>query len=657
MKVDIAIPRTRVDYFTYETADNLECGDLVMVPIRNAIKYGIVVNDNSKREVSGIKKVEELVESKFIPGKMLELYQWMARYYLSPLGEVLKLALPSKILKKFEHIEKHGVERITARAPKPNQYQSIAINKITEALNADKYAAFLLYGITGSGKTEVYLRCVEHVITNGGRALILVPEISQTPLLFERFEERFHNEVVTIHSTLTDKERRHLWYAIKDGQYRVVIGPRSTIFIPIPRLRIIIVDEEHDQSYKEHTRMPHYNARDVAVARSRFQNIVTVLGSATPQIESYHNTETGKYALLDLKERIDARPLPKIEIIDLKQETRPYISPRMEAQITQTLHNNEQVIIFLNRRGFAPSLMCPYCGFTAKCPFCKLPLVYHKAEKDEPSSLACHVCSHKATVRSKCPKCGRSTLLYRGAGTQRIEEILKKIIAKAEVKEKGDSLVVRLDRDSARRRGSMQEILKRFKNGTAKILLGTQLVTKGFDFHDVTFVGIVNADTILHLPDFRSGERTFQILTQVAGRSGRGEKPGKVLIQTYHTDHYAAIFSQLQDYTTFYRQELELRRELDFPPFSRLILIRLKGTNEKNVWSEAEKLRSILKQTPGIDVFGPNRSFYYRVRKNYRVFIILKLRKNYPMQKMEFLTRYRPKTCSIEIDVDPLEVF
>jgi len=657
MRVDIAIPRTKVDYFTYEAEDSVGRGDLVLVPIRNTTKYGIVINIDSKRDVAGIKKVKELIDRKFIPDKMLKLYQWMAGYYLSPLGEVLKLALPSKILKKFEHIEKHAAERITARAPKPNQYQSIAISKINEALMTNEYAAFLLYGITGSGKTEVYLRCVEHVIGSGGRALILVPEISQTPLLFERFEERFHNEVVTIHSTLTDKERRHLWYTIKEGRYRVVIGPRSTVFIPMPQLKIIIVDEEHDPSYKEHTRMPHYNARDVAVARSKSENIVTVLGSATPQIESYHNTEIGKYTLLDLKERIDARPLPKIEIIDLKQETRPYVSPKMEAQITRTLQNGEQLIIFLNRRGYSPSLICPFCGFTAKCPFCKLPLVYHKAEKDEAPSLACHICSHKAPVRSKCPKCGRATLLYRGAGTQRIEEILKRIVAKTEAKEKEDSLVVRLDRDSVRRKGQMQEILKRFKNGTAKILLGTQLVTKGFDFHDVTFVGIVNADTILHLPDFRSGERTFQVLTQVAGRSGRGEKPGKVLIQTYHTDHYAAIFSQLQDYTSFYRRELELRRELDFPPFSRLILIRLKGTHETNVWSEARKLHGILQKMRDIHVFGPNRSFYYRIRKNYRVFIILKLRKSYAMQKVGFLTSYKPKTCSIEIDVDPLEVF
>ena len=658
MKVDIAIPRTKVHYLTYQTEDSLDRGDLVVVPVRNKIKHGIVVNKNSRREVTGMKDVKELVQRHFIPDRLLDLYQWMAAYYLSTLGEVLKLALPSKILKKFDYGE-HGIrEGLGVQAPIPNQYQSAAIKRITAALTDGKYAAFLLYGITGSGKTEVYLRCIEQVIKSGGRALVLVPEISQTPLLFERFEERFRNEVVTIHSTLTDRERRQLWFAIKDGQYRVVIGPRSTIFIPVPDLKIIIIDEEHDQSYKEHTRMPHYNARDVAVARSKFENIVAVLGSATPQLESYYNTEIGKYTLLDLKERIDARPLPKIEIIDLKQETRPYISPSMEAEITQTLKNNEQAIIFLNRRGFAPSLMCPYCGFTAKCPFCRLPLVYHKAERDEPASLSCHICSHKAPLRTKCPKCSRATLLYRGAGTQRIEELLKRILSKADIeKDKIETSVVRLDRDSVRRKGSMHSILKSFEQGTARILLGTQLVTKGFDFHDVTLVGIVNADTILHLPDFRSGERTFQVLTQVAGRSGRGAKPGRVLIQTYHTDQYAAIFSQLQDYANFYRQELAMRKELGFPPFSRLILVRLKGENEKNVWTEARKLFAVLQKTTGLEIYGPNQSFYYRIRKNYRVFLIMKLRKRYPTEKLEFLTTYRPKTCDIEIDVDPLEVF
>ena len=658
MKVDIAVPKTRVDFLTYSTSEDLNPGDLVLVPIRKKTKIGIVVKKNSQRDVSGIRNVEEIIQRAFIPQNLLTLYKWMADYYLTPLGEVLKVALPSKILKKYELSEKGQMEPPKVQAPTPNHYQGVAIRQINEALETNAYKTFLLHGITGSGKTEVYIRCVEKVIKKGGRALVLVPEISMTPLLFERFEERFRDEVVTIHSTLSDKERRQIWHAVKDGRYRVVIGPRSTVFIPVPDLKIVIVDEEHDQSYKEHARMPHYNARDVAVARCQFENIVCVLGSATPQVESFHNTEIGKYQLLDLKERIDSRPLPEIEIVDIRERAKPYISSELQARIEQTITAGEQSIIFLNRRGFAASLMCPYCGFTARCPFCNLPLVYHKPETDEKASLSCHICEYKSPLRSKCPKCNRGTLLYRGAGTQRIEELLKKTFKDLGVSApEGQSLVARLDRDSVRPRGNMQNILKSFEKGTAKILLGTQLVTKGFDFHDVTLVGIVNADIILHLPDFRSREKTFQVLTQVAGRSGRGRKPGKVLIQTYHPEQYATIFGQLQDYEKFYNNELQARKELGFPPFSRLILIRLKGTDEKNLLKEANVIHSLLQKAGGFEIYGPNRSFYYRIRKQFRVFIVLKLSKNYPHRKLKFLQEYRTAKCQIEIDVDPIDVF
>ena len=658
MKADIAIPRTRVDFFTYETDDELNPGDLVLVPIRKKTRFGIVVNKNSQREVTGIRKIEALVEPGFMPRHMLTLYQWLAEYYFSPLGDVLRLALPAKILKNYEAPAPRVSEPEKIRAPKPNLQQSAAIRAIVEAFEKKIYAAFLLHGITGSGKTEVYLRCVERVIEAGGRALVLVPEIAQTPLLFERFEARFRGMVATIHSTLTEKERREAWHAIKNGAYRVVIGPRSAVFIPIPELKIVIVDEEHDPSYKEHTRMPHYNARDVAVARSRFENCVVVLGSATPQVESFHNTEIGKYTLLDLKERVDARPLPEIEVIDLREETRPFISPAMETRIKETLQKGEQIIVFLNRRGYAPSLLCPYCGFTARCPFCKLPLVYHKPEKDEAAGLSCHVCAHRVPVRKTCPKCGRATLLYRGAGTQRVEELLNRIVGSIEFKTATDArTVVRLDRDSTRPRGSMETILNSFQQGASRILLGTQLVTKGFDFHEVTLVGIINADTILHLPDFRSGERTFQTLTQVAGRSGRGEKPGKVLIQTYHPEQYAALFGQLQDYETFYRNEVASRKELGFPPFSKLVLVRFRGTVEQDVWREAKRLQQLLAQKGGFELYGPNESFYYKIRDNYRVFVLLKLKRTYPLRKLEFLRAYRPAQCDMEIDVDPLEVF
>lgn len=652
MKVDVAIPRTRFDFFTYESSERLHVGDLVLVPLRKQLKYGLVVKTNSARLVQGIRKVKEVIEPQFITPTLIKLYTWVADYYLSTLGDVLRLALPSKVMKKYEAVTRY-VELVEAKAPKPTYPQSQAITKITQALQKQVFETFLLYGITGSGKTEVYLRCSERVIQEGGRVLVLVPEISMTPLLHSRFKDRFGDDVVTIHSSLTAKERRHAWFAIKNGDYRVVIGPRSTVFVPIPDLRMIVVDEEHDHSYKEHERTPRYNARDVAVMRGKFENATVVLGSATPQIESYHNAGLGKYKLLTLKERIDKRSLPEIDIIDLRKENKKYISSGLEQRIKQALSNNEQVILFLNRRGFAPHLFCPSCGYVAKCPYCHLPMVFHKPDKNKEAHLSCHICSHTKRIISRCPECTRGTLLYRGAGTQRIEEIVRKQLASAAQ----DSAILRLDRDSARKKGQAEKIFHDFEQGTARILLGTQLVTKGFDFPDVTLVGIVNADVVLNLPDFRSSERTFQTLTQVAGRSGRGEKPGIVLMQTYHPEQYSILFSQLQNYPAFYAQEMELRKELNFPPFSRLILLRLKGDEEKAVWKEAKRLAAILARIKDTKLFGPNRSFYYKIRKKYRVFILLKMSKAFKYRRLKFLTSYKTKNCILEIDVDPLETF
>lgn len=652
MRVDVAIPRTRVDFFTYDSPENLHVGDLVLVPLRKQLKYGLVVKLNSPRDVHGIRQVKEVIESRFISPILIKLYAWVADYYLSTLGDVLRLALPSKVMKKYEPVTRY-VELVEARAPKPTYPQHQAITKITAALNKGTFETFLLYGITGSGKTEVYLRCAETVIQEGGRVLVLVPEISMTPLLHGRFKDRFGDDVVTIHSSLTDKERRRAWYAIKKGEYRVIIGPRSTIFVPIPDLKMIVVDEEHDHSYKEHERTPRYNARDVAVMRGRLENLAVILGSATPQIESYHNAGLGKYKLLTLKERIDKRTLPKIDMIDLRKENRKYISPRLEEKIEEALSNNEQIILFLNRRGFAPHLFCPSCGYVAKCPDCHLPMVFHKPDKNTEAHLSCHICSRTRRVISICPECARGTLLYHGAGTQRIEELVKKQLTSAAP----ETTIVRLDRDSARKRGQAEEIYHAFEQGKARILLGTQLVTKGFDFPGVTLVGIVNADVVLNLPDFRGSERTFQTLTQVAGRSGRGEKPGVVLMQTFHPEQYSILFSQLQNYPQFYAQEMQLRKELNFPPFSRLILLRLKGEQEGTTWKEAEKLAAILKRMRNVEVFGPNRSFYYKIRKKYRVFVLLKVPKTFKNSKLKFLSSYKTKNCVLEVDVDPLETF
>jgi primosomal protein N' (replication factor Y) len=659
MKVDIAIPRTKTNVFTYRSSDALDPGDLVQVPLRNQKKYGIVIKPKSTRTIPITKDIIEIVEKKFIPASMLALYKWIAEYYVSTLGEVLRLALPQKILKKAVEAKEKTAASSLARTPIPTYQQSNAIRHITQAMKKGSFASFLLYGITGSGKTEVYLRCAEEIIKHDGRVLLLVPEISMTALLYVLFKERFKDEVITIHSSLSPTQRRNAWYAIKNGDYRIVIGPRSSIFIPIPNLRLIVVDEEHDPSYKEHERLPRYNARDVAVMRAKLENSIIVLGSATPQIESYYNAQTGKYRLLTLEKRIDDKSLPRIEIVDLKKETHRYISPQLEHEIEERLKKQEQVILFLNRRGFAPHLLCPACGFVARCPYCNLPLVFHKGEKKGKANLACHICSYKTQLITICPQCARGTLLYRGAGTQRIEEMVRRLVEKYDSAQQTthDRAVLRLDRDAARKRGHMEKVLTEFARGDSPVLLGTQLVTKGFDFPNVTLVGVVSADVVLNLPDFRSGERTFQTLTQVAGRSGRGTQQGEVLIQTHYPQAYATLFSQLQNYPQFYSQEIQLRKEMSFPPFTRLILLRIKSTDEQNVWNESTRIHSLVSRIRGCEIYGPNRSFYYKVRKNYRVFILLKVSKKFNNAQLAFLRNHRTKNCSLEIDVDPLEVF
>ncbi|MEO0123805.1 MAG: primosomal protein N' [candidate division WOR-3 bacterium] len=660
MLVDVAIPNTKFDYLTYQSDFELHIGDLVIVPLKKKYKYGIVVSTNIKRDVPNIKKVQKLVETNFISPKLLSLYKWIASYYVSYLGEVLKQAFPSRVLKKFEYIKKEYEKPTIAKEPVPTYSQSNAINRILYSVRKNIFKVYLLFGVTGSGKTEVYLKVISEVLKNGGKALVLVPEISMTPLLLKRFAERFGKDVITIHSALTVRERRNAWYGIKNGIYKVIIGPRSSVFLPIPDLKIIIIDEEHDHSYKEHQQAVKYNARDVAVVRAKIENCVVVLGSATPQIESYYNAGIGKYELLTLKERIDARPLPDVEVVDLKKEGGKFISQRFEESIKGIIQKNEQAILFLNRRGFAPSLICPNCGYIVRCPYCKLPLVYHRATtKSDVSVLSCHTCDYKTDYFNHCPKCGKATLLYRGAGTQRIEEIIRRIL-RSELNgntENCRTTILRLDRDSARKRGEAEEILKKFEEQKAQILLGTQLVTKGFDFPNVTFVGIVNADTILNLPDFRGSERTFQVLTQVAGRAGRGNKPGRVLIQTYHPEQYSILFSQLQNYPKFYAEEMKLRKELNFPPFSRLILIRLSGKDEQNTWNEAKKIYDLLTEIKGIKIFGPNQSFYYKIRNNYRVYILLKTPLKFDHRKLKFLKQIKLSKSKLEIDVDPVEVF
>ncbi|MEO0225516.1 MAG: primosomal protein N', partial [candidate division WOR-3 bacterium] len=522
--------------------------------------------------------------------------------------------------------------------------QAWIVEKIIESIGQGRLKPFLLFGVTGSGKTEVYMRVIAEIIRRGMRALIMVPEISMTPLLLDRFMKRFGSRVVTIHSGLPASQRRSYWYKIREGRYDVVIGPRSCVFLPVPGLGVIIVDEEHDESYKEDERHPRYHGRDAAVMRGQMEKCMVILGSATPSIESYYNAQSGKYELVRLTERIDTRPLPRVEIVDLRKESDRFLSKKFREKFQATIARGEQVIIFLNRRGYAPVLFCPLCGYMERCPFCRLPLVYHKSE----NRLSCHFCKFKKSIPDSCPTCGKAALVGLGIGTQKLEELIQELA--------GSEKVLRIDKDIIRHRTRGEEILHAFESNQAKIMVGTRLVTKGFDFHNVTLVGVVNGDNQFYFPDFRAAERTFQILTQVAGRAGRGTKAGEVIIQTYHPNQYAIVCAQHQDFESFYEKEIKLRRELLLPPFSRLILLRFTGRNKSMVKQEADRVAGHLRSQKNLVFYGPKESFRFQMRKTFRYFILIKTDKKFPLGKLRFLLGLKEKGTRLDIDVDPQDV-
>jgi primosomal protein N' (replication factor Y) len=454
---------------------------------------------------------------------------------------------------------------------------------------------FLLHGVTGSGKTEVYLQALAHALEQGKGAIVLVPEISLTPQTVERFKARFSSGklqtlVAVLHSHLSAGERHDEWHKIRQGRARIVIGARSAIFAPVEPLGLIIVDEEHEHSYKQEE-APRYHARDVAIMRGQMENAVVVLGSATPSLESYYNCKKGKYTLLELPERVDDQKMPHVRVVDMRQAAYkekgpPIFSPQLKEAITQRLERKEQTILFLNRRGYSTSLQCPKCGYVAQCPNCSLPLTYHRIEQ----KLSCHICGHNEKVPSVCPneKCKNPAIRFAGMGTQKVEETLAKLFPHARVK--------RMDADTMKRKDDYRKVLGDFRAGKTDILVGTQMIAKGLHFPNVTLVGIIYADLALHQPDFRAGERTFQLLTQVAGRAGRGDIEGEVFVQTFTPFHPAIQYARRHDFTGFYEQEIEFREQLKYPPVSRVALLTLKGRNEDKVKFSAEHLKRELEK-------------------------------------------------------------
>ena len=492
-----------------------------------------------------------------------------------------------------------------------NPAQAVALEKIKAAMNggedrglkmedskAKPSSTFLLHGVTGSGKTEIYLQAIAYALEQGKGAIVLVPEIALTPQTVERFKARFSSGklqtlVAVLHSHLSAGERHDEWHKIRQGRARIVIGARSAIFAPVEPLGLVIVDEEHEHTYKQEE-APRYHARDVAIVRGQMEGAVVVLGSATPSMESYYNCKTGKYTLLDMPERVDNQKMPIVRVVDMRQAARKekgtlIFSPQLKEAITQRLEKGEQTILFLNRRGFSSSLQCEKCGHVCECPNCSLSLTYHRPEQ----LLRCHLCGHNERIPKVCPneKCKNPAIRYSGLGTQKVEDVLGKLFPKARVK--------RMDADVMKRKEDYREVLGDFRTGKIDILIGTQMIAKGLHFPNVTLVGIIYADLALNMPDFRAGERTFQLLTQVAGRAGRGDVEGEVFVQAFTPFHPAIQYARRHDFVGFYDQEIEFREQLKYPPAARVALLTLKGRNEEKVQFSAEHLRKELDKLVG----------------------------------------------------------
>jgi primosomal protein N' (replication factor Y) len=476
-----------------------------------------------------------------------------------------------------------------------NQEQAHALKEIIQALDSpEKSGPILLHGVTGSGKTEIYLQAIRTTLNRGHTAIVLVPEISLTPQTVERFKSRFadvQDAVAVLHSHLSEGERHDEWHKIHSGRARIVIGARSAIFAPLKNLGLIVVDEEHETTYKQEE-APRYHARDLAIVRAKIEKCVAVLGSATPSLESYHNAAIGKYRLITLTQRIDEKQMPLMRIVDLRQERRKgksaaILSEKLSQAIADRLEKREQTILFLNRRGFSTSLLCSDCGEARNCPNCSVALTFHR-HPAVAGRLACHLCGHTAAVPKKCPACGQDALIYAGFGTEKVESTVSQIFPKAVVR--------RMDADSMTRKEAYRETLRNFRTGKIDILVGTQMIAKGLHFPNVTLVGIINADLALHLPDFRAGERTFQLLTQVAGRAGRGETSGEVFVQTYTPFSPSIQFARHHDFAGYFQQELEFRERCDFPPFKHAILITVRSAHEGRAKLSAETLKRRLKE-------------------------------------------------------------
>ena len=737
--VEVAIPLYLDKTFHYLVPDPLLGqalpGHRVLVPFGRRKLTGYILETAAESPIEKLKEIIEVLDSEPLwTANELEFFRWVASYYMHPLGEVLRTALPAGInirsrkdsgsesseltggktvrrekfylpgpisqtarqpgaraleiltvireagdipaavlRKRFgtcssqlKRLIELGLIRVEERevyrdpfkdatfkrdeARQLHTHQKDALDAVTACVDQQQFTAFLLYGVTGSGKTEVYLQAISHVLDKGLNALVLVPEIALTPQLTGRFQARFGGGIAILHSGLSDGERYDEWRRIRRGLARIVIGARSAVFAPLERIGIIIVDEEHESSFKQSDGL-RYNARDLALVRGRMGQAAVVLGSATPLVTSIHASQQDRLTLLELPERVENRPLPTVERIAMKgiKET---VSPALAKLLIQTLELHQQSIVFLNRRGFATFLVCSACGQPLSCPNCSVTLTFHRQR----GQSVCHYCDYAVPAPGTCPSCDGTELTELGAGTEKLEYDLKELLPQAHL--------LRMDSDTTSGKGSHERLLSKMGDGSADILIGTQMIAKGHDFPGVTLVGVINAEAGLGMPDFRAAERTFQLLSQVIGRAGRGELPGRVLVQAFDTEHYAILSAAEHDAAGFYRQELEFRQEAGYPPFSFLASIGISGISEQLVSEQADqsarlliKLKQHIKAR--VEILGPAQSPIYRLRGRFRRQILLKAVTRGDLHRLIIAWRQQghvASTTRIAVDIDPVDM-
>lgn len=605
--VDVSVSLPNLGALQYAVPSHLqpqvEIGKRAWVSLRNRKLIGYIVGTSSEKLFKEIRDIDSIAdETPILSPAFLELARWMSEYYMCSLGLCIESIMPAAFKKgkffmksrssssggKHDIVNPHDLDLTSD--------QRLAFQKINDSLKEGKAREFLLHGITGSGKTEVYMHLIREVLAEGKSAIVLVPEISLTPQTVERFLSRFGEGVAVIHSRLTQARKVEEWHRIRSGKARLVVGARSAIFSPVQNLGLIVIDEEHDTSYKQ-AETPRYETYRVAQKRIEQDKAVLLLGSATPSLETYYAAMKKRIEYLHLPKRIENRPLPDVEVIDMRRE--PLIkgerifSKRLEDRIKEALFKKEQVMLLLNRRGFSTHVHCSSCGFVLSCPNCRLSLTYHF----DSANVMCHSCGHRTHSQKICPACQKAYLHYFGMGTQKVEAELKRLFP--------DAKVTRMDADSTARKGAHEEILRAFKKKEVDILIGTQMIAKGHDFPNVSLIGVISADTALHIPDFRAAERTFNLLTQVAGRAGRGDIPGKVVVQTYVPHHYAISSAKDHNYSKFYDQEMTFRNELQMPPLTEIIQIVFKSYQEK------ELVRQITEFSKNLSSKLPNNSFKF----------------------------------------------